>query len=100
MARWSPGVALLDEVKLFQGMPKRALQEIFDHMREQTFAPGAVIVDEGDREGRFYLVMEGTAGVSVHGERRSTLGAREYFGEIALIDREPRLARVVAETPL
>jgi len=100
MARWSPGVALLDEVKLFHGMPKRALQEIFDHTREQSFPAGAVIVDEGDAEGRFYLIMDGTARVDVHGEPRDTIGPGGYFGEISLIDRQPRLARVVAETPL
>ena len=100
MARWSPGVALLTEVKLFQGMSKKALQEIYDHMRERTFPAGAAIVEEGDREGSFYLVLEGTARVMVQGERRDTIGPGGYFGEISLIDREPRLATVVAETPL
>jgi CRP/FNR family cyclic AMP-dependent transcriptional regulator len=100
MARWSPGVALLAEVKLFKGMSKKALQEIYDHMRERTFPAGAAIVEEGDREGSFYLVLEGTARVTVRGERRGTIGPGGYFGEISLIDREPRLATVVAETPL
>lgn len=100
MARWSPGVALLAEVKLFKGMSKRALQEIYDHTRERTFPAGAAIVEEGDQEGSFYLVLEGTARVMVQGERRDTIGPGGYFGEISLIDREPRLATVVAETPL
>jgi CRP/FNR family cyclic AMP-dependent transcriptional regulator len=100
MARWSPGVALLAQVKLFSGMSKRVLQEIYDHMREQTFPAGTVIVEEGDREGRFYLVVDGTARVTVQGEVRGAIGPGGYFGEISLIDREPRLATVVAETPL
>ena len=100
MARWSPGVALLAEVKLFKGMSKRGLQEIYDHTRERTFPAGAAIVEDGDREGSFYLVLEGTARVMVQGEQRDSIGPGGYFGEISLLDREPRLATVVAETPL
>ena len=100
MARWSPGVALLAEVKLFKGMSKRALQEIYDHTRERTFPAGAAIVEEGDREDSFYLVLEGTARVMVQGEQRDSIGPGGYFGEISLIDREPRLATFVSETPI
>ena len=44
----------------------------------------------------FYVILEGSADVEVHGEHRITLGAGQYFGETSLIDGQPRSATVVA----
>jgi CRP-like cAMP-binding protein len=49
----------------------------------------------------FFMILEGTATVSAHGEERATLGPGSIFGELALIDRvSDRTATVVAATEL
>jgi CRP-like cAMP-binding protein len=102
MARPQPGLELLGSVDLFQGLSKKELQAIYSMSREQSFAAGAVVAEEGAAAGRFYLILDGKATVSIRGVDRplATLGPGNYFGEISLIDGEPRTATVTANTPL
>jgi len=102
MARENPALELLGSVDLFQGLSKKELQAIHSMSREQSFAEGAVVAEEGAAAGRFYLILDGKATVSVSAVDRpvATLGPGDYFGEISLIDGEPRSASVTADTPL
>ncbi|OWY62107.1 hypothetical protein B7486_60195, partial [cyanobacterium TDX16] len=56
--------------------------------------------DQGRPGLECYVILEGTAGVSVSGEHIATLEAGSMVGEMALIDHRPRSATVVAETPM
>ena len=68
--------------------------------KELSFAPGDFVVTAGDEDGRFFLFLEGSANV-VHGRKTlATLGPGDYFGEISLIDGEPRSASIVATEPI
>ncbi|MGZ4110539.1 MAG: cyclic nucleotide-binding domain-containing protein [Actinomycetota bacterium] len=66
----------------------------------QEIGPGARIVTEGEPGDGFYVVEQGTATVTVHGDAVASLGPRGYFGEMAVIDRGPRSATIVAQTPM
>jgi CRP-like cAMP-binding protein len=44
--------------------------------------------------------VTGTAAVRRKGRKVATLGPGSYFGELALLDRQPRSASVVAETDM
>jgi CRP-like cAMP-binding protein len=69
--------------------------------REQTYAPGDVVVSEGDPATRLYLISSGTARVEVHGRGAvGQLKEGDFFGELALIEEHGRTATVVAETQL
>jgi CRP/FNR family transcriptional regulator, cyclic AMP receptor protein len=48
----------------------------------------------------FGIITEGQAAMSVHGQPARTLGPGDYFGEMALIDRSDRSAKITAETQL
>ena len=48
----------------------------------------------------FFLILDGHARVEVTPRKRSRLGPGQYFGEMSLLDGDPRSASVVAETPL
>lgn len=48
----------------------------------------------------FFVIVEGTASVSVAGAIVTTLGPGEYFGELAMLTEQERGATVTAETPL
>jgi len=67
---------------------------------EQKVAPGVVIFDEGQPGDFMYLIREGKVEISQRrGEGREVLvvlAKGSFFGELALIDNEPRSARARA----
>ena len=96
----------LSQVDLFQGLSNKVLKHIASEGTTRTYAPGEAIVEEGasvsgwssfSREGVcFYVILEGSGDVEVHGVPKGTLSAGQYFGEASLIDGQPRTATVVA----
>jgi CRP-like cAMP-binding protein len=56
------------------------------------------IVQEGQVGTRMYIVLEGTVAVFLGGKVVERLGPGGVFGELALVEQQPRLASVTAET--
>lgn len=96
MATTTP-VDMLAKVDLFTVLTKKEVKKIHDAGKEVTFRAGRTIVTEGESGVGFHLILEGKAKVTVNGRLRATLGAGDYFGEMAIIDRGPRSASVTAE---
>lgn len=70
-------------------------------MRERTYPKGSVILFEDDPGDALYLVASGQVKVVLIGEDGrevilSVLGEGAFFGEMALLDDEPRSAHVIA----
>ena len=65
-----------------------------------NFDPGERIVKQGDDADAFYVIASGQVDVIENRRRVGRLGAGDYFGEIALLMREPRTATVRAATPV
>jgi CRP-like cAMP-binding protein len=69
----------------------------------RDFPAGAVIFEEGDPGSRMYVIQTGEVRILKRvGAREITLarlGAGEAFGEMALLDRQPRSATAVVEAP-
>jgi CRP/FNR family transcriptional regulator, cyclic AMP receptor protein len=94
-----PGT-LLASVPLFAGLSARQLNTLGQSMKVVRFAEGQTVIKEGDTDARFYLVVDGSAKVTVRGRRVSTLGPGKYVGEMAVIDGSPRSATVTALSDL
>lgn len=62
------------------------------------FAAGQVIFHQGDAGDVMYGVVEGTVELLRQGTVIATLGPGEVFGEMAILDRQPRSADAVAKT--
>jgi CRP-like cAMP-binding protein len=77
-------------------MSDRDLKAVLDGCREEVYSDGQAIVREGTPGGPFFLIVEGQAKMLIDGKTRKTLGPGDYFGEIALIDKGPRTATIVA----
>ena len=83
----------LRAVPLFAGLKDRELKDVLARTREVDHT-GGEIVEEGAKGVGFHLILEGNATVLQHGEVRRTLGPGDYFGEISMIDGQPRSATI------
>ncbi len=73
---------------------------IGSHGVKRSYPKGAVIINEGDESDTFYIIQSGKVKVFVSDEQGKEAilriqGPGECFGELALIDHEPRSASVV-----
>ncbi|HEU6446094.1 MAG TPA: cyclic nucleotide-binding domain-containing protein [Gaiellaceae bacterium] len=91
---------LLKEVPLFSDLDKRELEQVAQSMKRRQFSAGQEIAREGESGVGFFVIEDGNAKVSVHGDERRRLGPGDYFGEIALIAQGARTATVTAESEL
>jgi CRP/FNR family transcriptional regulator, cyclic AMP receptor protein len=91
---------LLKRVPLFSDLEDRERAEIASAMKQRTFSAGQSIAVEGESGVGFFVIEEGEAKVTVHGDEVRTLGPGDYFGEVALITQGPRTATVTADTDL
>jgi CRP-like cAMP-binding protein len=64
--------------------------------RQRTYAPGEVVVREGDSALNLFLIASGTAKVEQEGRELGHLGAGQFFGELGILQQHPRTATVTA----
>ena len=91
-------IEALRKVPLLAGLSKRDLARVLALSEEQEFFPGKTIVKTGNQARDFYLILSGEAQLTVPGRKTAVLGPGDYFGEMAVLDGEPRSATIVAES--
>ena len=89
-------VLVLKSVAMFSHTPDNVLADVADLLEELDVSENETIFEKGDSGDSMYVILDGK--VRVHdGERLlNYLGERDVFGEMALLDPEPRLASVTA----
>ncbi|MEW6216309.1 MAG: cyclic nucleotide-binding domain-containing protein [Candidatus Bipolaricaulota bacterium] len=91
---------MLKDVPLFSSFNDKHLQAVAKTAKEMEFESGTPIVKEGDRSKvGFFLILEGQVEVRRGTKVVSRLGSGQFFGEMAVLDGQPRSADVVAVTP-
>jgi CRP-like cAMP-binding protein len=86
----------LAAVEFFSELPDARRRQIAAKMVELRHNPGRLLTEQGTDGATFHLVLSGSAIVDVGGSTVTTLGEGDSFGEISLIDGEPRTATVIA----
>jgi len=94
-----PRVDMAARKNLFreQRLPSMEINFLSSLATEETYGPGATIFREGDEGDKMYVIAEGQVMISksIEGageEALSFLKRGDYFGEMALIDKQPRSA--------
>jgi CRP-like cAMP-binding protein len=89
-------VLFLKSVDLFSKIPGEDLAQIAGIAQEVTFENGELIIQEGDMGDALFLILEGEVMIHKQAQPLSSLGERQAFGEMAILDHEPRSASVTA----
>lgn len=93
-------IALLARVRFLAGLPGPTLAALASHLQIERAAAGETVITAGSVGDRFYLVRSGRLqAVAPDGAVLSQIAPGQGFGELALLDRTPRTATVVALEP-
>jgi CRP/FNR family cyclic AMP-dependent transcriptional regulator len=100
MLRRNAKTDLISHVPLFAHCSKRELAEVAGIADEIDLREGKELTREGAPGREFFVLVEGTADVIRDGQTINSLGAGDFFGEIALVHHSPRTATVKATSPV
>lgn len=96
-------LALLHSVSIFEFLDEEDLRELAANLQEHHYRAGELVISQGDEGDEMFIVASGQLNIFIPGEesRRVSLkdiGRGECFGELALFDKKPRSASVLATT--
>jgi CRP/FNR family transcriptional regulator, cyclic AMP receptor protein len=92
-------VDMLQNVPIFSGLSKKELKKMAHSFVDKSFQKGSVIESEGDKGVSFYLIVDGSVNVKKGGKSIAKLSKGQFFGELSLLDNQPRSATVETLEP-
>jgi CRP/FNR family transcriptional regulator, cyclic AMP receptor protein len=87
-----------ERIPLFESVSKKGLRSIVSAATEVDLPAGHTLVRQGDNGRELYVILRGTADVTVDGRKVSELVPGDFFGELAFLHPAPRSATVTART--
>jgi CRP-like cAMP-binding protein len=87
-------------VPLFAACSKRELKLLAKSAVIEPRAAGSALVTEGETGTSAFVILQGTCRVVRKGRRVGTVAAGGVVGELSMLNRAPRNATVIADTPL
>lgn len=91
---------MIAKVPLFGGLSNRELAQVASIADQIDLPAGKVLIREGERGREFFVLLKGEVEVRRGGRKLATGRAGEFFGEIALVSKLPRVATVTTTTPV
>ena len=101
--RLADRMAVPEQYELLENFALVEIAHIVSLLKRQTYQPGEVIINAGDKGDKLFFLAKGKASVFIPSEsgarkRLSTFSAGMVFGEIAVIDRSSRTATIIADS--
>ncbi len=93
-------VTKLRGVKFFEGFSDEDLARVAELADDVEAEGGAVLMEQGRVGQECFVILDGHASVYVGEDHVETLAEGSMVGEMALVDHLPRVATVVADTPM
>ena len=93
-------MAVLERLPLFAGLSGKELERIGRLVEEIEVPAGRQLASTGDAGRELFIIVDGRAVVTTARGRVIRLRPGDFFGEMSLIDGEPRSADVTAATPM
>lgn len=84
-------------VPIFHDLDAATIAEIVALLRARSYVQGGLIMRKGDTADEMYFIVSGTVEIEADGGS-FTLGAADYFGEMALLEKRVRSANALAHT--
>ncbi len=94
----------LENLDVFQGLSEAQLGTVSRYLHPQHFDVDEVVFEEGDPGDRIYFILSGAVSIfaAISGEGRArrlaSYGEGVFFGDMAILEGEPRSATVRADT--
>lgn len=89
-------VLLLKSADVFSEVPEQDLLELAAAVEEIEVRLGEKIIEKGELGSSLYVVVDGKVRVHDGDRELQVLGSREMFGELSVLDPQPRSASVTA----
>src|SRR5512146_253072 len=89
----------LAQTRLFAGVDAAGRGRIAERMTEVDLPADRVIARQGEIGTGFFIVASGRVRVVRDGDTIAELGPGQFFGELSVIDRLPRVAQVITSGP-
>jgi CRP/FNR family cyclic AMP-dependent transcriptional regulator len=88
----------LQRVPLFSGFNEDELRRVAELSRIAEAPAGTVVTQIGEPGDAFFIIIDGAVAVRTPVGAGSQLQPGDFFGEMSLLDGEPRSATIVATT--
>lgn len=90
---------MTEQEPLFADLAVEDIEKISEYGQTRSYPKNSILINKGDENDCFYIIQEGKVKVYISDEMGASIilryqGPGEYFGELALIDEEPRSASV------
>ena len=91
-------VLILKSIEIFSQTPETILIEVAEILEEIQVEQDSIIFNQGDQGDCMYIIVSGKVKITSGSKILAELGQNDFFGELTLLDPEPRSANAITSS--